>query len=160
MLAGIVLDTKHFAQRTGGRTFEAAAFLRRSGADTEDVQKLFQSDLQAMVARYGIIRQAELYRGNMAIAAVDEEGVDRVTAAMAADELMTLKGVQASFVVYRVGEAVQISARSMGEVNVQMILEPLGGGGNSTVAGCRVDNGTVSVIQERLMNSIDAYFGK
>ncbi|MBR0281919.1 MAG: DHH family phosphoesterase, partial [Oscillibacter sp.] len=160
LLAGIVLDTKHFAQRTGGRTFEAAAFLRRSGADTEDVQKLFQSDLQAMIARYGIIRQAELYRGNMAIAAVDEDGVDRVTAAMAADELMTLKGVQASFVLFRVGDGVQISARSMGEVNVQMILEPLGGGGNSTVAGCRIANGTVPAIQERLVNSIDAYFGK
>ena len=160
LLAGIVLDTKHFAQRTGGRTFEAAAFLRRSGADTEDVQKLFQSDLQAMIARYGIIRQAELYRGNMAIAAVDEDGVDRVTAAMAADELMTLKGVQASFVLFRAGNGVQISARSMGEVNVQMVLEPLGGGGNSTVAGCRIENGTVPVIQERLMNSIDAYFGK
>ena len=160
LLAGIVLDTKHFAQRTGGRTFEAAAFLRRSGADTEDVQKLFQSNLQDMVARYGIIRQAELYRGNMAIAAVDEDGIDRVTAAMAADELLTLKGVQASFVLFRVGDGVQISARSMGEVNVQMVLEPLGGGGNSTVAGCRIENGTVPLIQERLMNSIDEYFGK
>ena len=160
LLAGIVLDTKHFAQRTGGRTFEAAAFLRRSGADTEDVQKLFQSDLQAMIARYGIIRQAELYRGNMAIAAVDEDGIDRVTAAMAADELLTLKGVQASFVLFRAGDGVQISARSMGEVNVQMVLEPLGGGGNSTVAGCRIANGTVPAIQERLVNSIDAYFGK
>ena len=158
LLAGIVLDTKHFAQRTGGRTFEAAAFLRRSGADTEDVQILFQSDLHAMVARYGIIRQAELYRGNIAIAAVDEDGIDRVTAAMAADELLTLKGVQASFVVYRVGDGVQLSARSMGEINVQMVLEPLGGGGNSTVAGCRIEHGTVPVTQERLMNSIDAYF--
>ena len=113
-----------------------------------------------MVARYGIIRQAELYRGNMAIAAVDEDGIDRVTAAMAADELLTLKGVQASFVMFRVGDGVQISARSMGEVNVQMVLEPLGGGGNSTVAGCRIENGTVPLIQERLMNSIDEYFGK
>ncbi|MBQ9493168.1 MAG: DHH family phosphoesterase [Oscillibacter sp.] len=160
LLAGIVLDTKHFAQRTGGRTFEAAAFLRRSGADTEDVQKLFQSDLQAMVARYGIIRQAELYRGNMAIAAVDEDGIDRVTASMAADELLTLKGVQASFVVYRFGDVVLISARSMGEVNVQMILEPLGGGGNSTVAGCRITGAAVDDTRQRLTESIDAYFGK
>ncbi|MBQ7682431.1 MAG: DHH family phosphoesterase, partial [Oscillibacter sp.] len=160
LLAGIVLDTKHFAQRTGGRTFEAAAFLRRSGADTEDVQKLFQSDLQAMVARYGIIRQAELYRGNMAIAAVNEDGIDRVTASMAADELLTLKGVQASFVVYRIGDTVLISARSMGEVNVQMVLEPLGGGGNSTVAGCRIASATVDDTRQRLTESIDAYFGK
>ena len=160
LLAGIVLDTKHFAQRTGGRTFEAAAFLRRSGADTEDVQKLFQSDLQAMVSRYGIIRQAELYRGNLAIAAVDEDGIDRVTASMAADELLTLKGVQASFVVYRIGADALISARSMGDVNVQMVLEPLGGGGNSTVAGCRVANATVPDVRQRLTASLDAYFGK
>ncbi|MBR4544582.1 MAG: DHH family phosphoesterase [Oscillibacter sp.] len=160
LLAGIVLDTKHFAQRTGGRTFEAAAFLRRSGADTEDVQKLFQSDLQTMVARYGIIRQAELYRGDIAIAAVDEDGIDRVTASMAADELLTLKGVQASFVVYRIGDAVMLSARSMGDVNVQMVLEPLGGGGNSTVAGCRIPNATVDDTRKRLTDSIDAYFKK
>lgn len=84
LLAGIVLDTKHFTQRTGGRTFEAAAFLRRSGADTAEVQRLFQGDLKDMVTKYDIIRRAEMYRSNIAVSVVEEPGVDRVAAAQAA----------------------------------------------------------------------------
>ena len=114
---------------TGGRTFEAAAFLRRAGADTASVQRLFQSDLQDMVTRYDIIRRADLYRENIALSVIPEDGVDRVAAAQAADELLTLKGVQASFVLYRSGEDVLMSARSLGDINVQVILEALGGGG-------------------------------
>jgi c-di-AMP phosphodiesterase-like protein len=159
-LAGIVLDTKHFTLRTGGRTFEAAAFLRRAGADTTDVQRLFQSDLSEMVSRYDIIRRAELYREDIAVAAIDQEGVDRVTAAQAADELLSLKGVKASFVVFPSGENVQMSARSLGEVNVQVILEALGGGGNSTTAGGRVENTDVETVKSRLLEAIDAYFEK
>ena len=158
MLAGIVLDTKHFTMRTGGRTFEAAAFLRRAGADTTDVQRLFQNDLEDMVSRYGIIRQAEMVRSDVAVAAVSEDGVDRVTASQAADELLTLKGVKASFVLYRSGDAVAMSARSMGDVNVQVILEALGGGGNATQAGGRVENDTVASVRERLLQAIEAYF--
>ena len=158
MLAGIVLDTKHFTMRTGGRTFEAAAFLRRAGADTTDVQRLFQNDLEDMVSRYGIIRQAEMVRPDIAVAAVSEDGVDRVTASQAADELLTLKGVKASFVLYRSGDAVAMSARSMGDVNVQVILEALGGGGNATQAGGRVENNTVASVRERLLLAIEAYF--
>ena len=97
LLAGIVLDTKNFTNRTGGRTFEAAAYLRRAGADTADVQRMFQSDLQSMISRYDIIRRAELYHGDIAIAALDQE-CDRVIAAKAADEMLTLQGVRASFV--------------------------------------------------------------
>jgi len=160
LLAGIVLDTKHFTLRTGGRTFEAAAFLRRAGADTTDVQRLFQSDLSEMVSRYDIIRRAELYREDIAVAAIDQEGVDRVTAAQAADELLSLKGVKASFVVFRSGENVQMSARSLGEVNVQVILEALGGGGNSTTAGGRVENTDVETVKSRLLEAVDAYFEK
>ena len=160
LLAGIVLDTKHFTLRTGGRTFEAAAFLRRAGADTADVQRLFQNDLSDMVSRYDIIRRAELYREDIALAVVPQDGVDRVTAAQAADELLTLKGVKASFVVYRSGESVQMSARSLGEVNVQVILEALGGGGNSTTAGGRVENSDVLDVREQLTEAIDAYFEK
>ena len=160
LLAGIVLDTKHFTLRTGGRTFEAAAFLRRAGADTTDVQRLFQSDLSEMVSRYDIIRRAELYREDIAVAAIDQEGVDRVTAAQAADELLSLKGVKASFVVFPSGENVQMSARSLGEVNVQVILEALGGGGNSTTAGGRVENTDVETVKTRLLEAIDAYFEK
>ena len=160
LLAGIVLDTKHFTLRTGGRTFEAAAFLRRAGADTTDVQRLFQSDLQEMVSRYDIIRRAELYREDIAVAAIDQEGVDRVTAAQAADELLGLKGVKASFVLFPNGEDVQMSARSLGEINVQVILEALGGGGNSTTAGGRVSGTDVETVKTRLLEAIDAYFEK
>ncbi|MBD5147314.1 MAG: DHH family phosphoesterase [Oscillibacter sp.] len=158
LLAGIVLDTKRFSLRTGGRTFEAAAFLRRAGADPAEVQRLFQGDLSGMVSKYDIIRQAELYRDEIAIAAVGQEGVDRVAAAQAADELLGLKGVKASFVLYRNQNDVLMSARSLGDINVQVVLEPLGGGGNSTAAGGRVENGDLLEIRRRLVQSIDDYF--
>ena len=158
LLAGIVLDTKHFTLRTGGRTFEAAAFLRRAGADTTDVQRLFQNDLHDMVSRYDIIRRAEMFREDIAISTVPEDGVDRVTAAQAADELLMLKGVKASFVLYRAGTAVMMSARSLGEVNVQVILETLGGGGNSTTAGGRVENSDPETVKEQLLAAIERYF--
>ncbi len=156
LLAGIVLDTKNFTNRTGGRTFEAAAYLRRAGADTQEVQRIFQSDLQSMITRYDILRRAELYRDDIAIAALDEE-YDRVTAAKAADELLTLKGVQASFVLYKKGDGVYISARSLGEVNVQVIVESLGGGGNSTTAGGELPNRRVSDVKDQLLAAIDDY---
>ena len=98
LLAGIVLDTKNFTNRTGGRTFEAAAYLRRAGADTADVQRMFQSDLQSMISRYDIIRRAELYHGDIAIAALDQE-CDRVIAAKAADAIRTVQGARASMVL-------------------------------------------------------------
>ena len=156
LLAGIVLDTKNFTNRTGGRTFEAAAYLRRTGADTADVQRMFQSDLESTVARYGIIRRAQLYRDDIAIAALDEE-CDRVTAAKAADELLTLKGVHASFVLYKKDTGAYISARSLGEINVQVVVEELGGGGNSTTAGGVLPDCTVEEMEAKLKASIDEY---
>ena len=157
LLAGMVLDTKNFTRRTGGRTFEAAAYLRRAGADTADVQRLFQGDLNDMVERYNIIRHAEMVRDDIAVAAVEEE-VDRVTAAKATDELLTLQGVRASFVLFRHGTGVNLSARSLGEINVQVIMEKLGGGGNSTTAGAQVPDGTVDAVREQLLAAIDEYF--
>ena len=159
LLAGIVLDTKNFTNRTGGRTFEAAAYLRRAGADTQDVQRMFQSDLESMIDRYAIIRQAVLYREDLAIAAIDEE-CERVTAAKAADELLTLSGVQASFVFYPKDGGVYISARSLGEVNVQVIVETLGGGGNSTSAGGQLPGVTVEQVRQMLQEAIDKYYEK
>ncbi|MBP3485988.1 MAG: DHH family phosphoesterase, partial [Oscillospiraceae bacterium] len=156
LLAGIVLDTKNFTNRTGGRTFEAAAYLRRGGADTADVQRMFQSDLQEMISRYDIIRQAEIYREDLAIAALAEES-DRVTAAKASDELLTIQGVRASFVLYPKGDGVYISARSLGDVNVQVIVEELGGGGNSTTAGGQLAYCDVQQAKERLLQAIDNY---
>ena len=157
LLAGLVLDTKNFTNRTGGRTFEAAAFLRRRGADTQEVQRIFQSDLQSMISRYDIIRQAQLYHENIAVVALEEE-CDRVTAAKAADELLTLKGVQASFVLYKKDDGAYISARSLGDVNVQVIVEALGGGGNSTTAGGQLPDTTVGEVKEKLLEKIDQYF--
>ena len=157
LLAGIVLDTKNFTMRTGGRTFEAAAFLRRAGADTAEVSRLFQSDLKSMVERYDIIRRAGMVHGNIAVAAVDSD-CPRVVAAKAADDLLTLQGVQASIVIYRSGENVGLSARSLGDINVQVLMEKLGGGGNSTTAGGTIPGAEVSVIKNRLLAAIDDYF--
>ena len=148
VLAGIVLDTKSFTIRTGERTFDAAAYLRRAGADTSDVQRLFQSDLAGMVERYDITRHAERGHGDIAVAAVEKE-IDRVTAAKAADELLTLSGIHASVVLYKHGTGVNLSARSLGEINVQFIMEKLGGGGNSTTAGGQVNDATVDEVRER-----------
>ena len=157
LLAGIMLDTKNFMMRTGGRTFEAAAFLRRTGADTAEVRRYFQSDLPSMIQRYDIIRGAKMYHGDLAVAAVEKE-VPRVTAAKASDDLLTLQGVQASFVIYKAGEGVSMSARSLGEINVQLILESLGGGGNSTTAGGYVPNTTVAQVHARLLEAINKYY--
>lgn len=156
LLAGIVLDTKNFTMRTGGRTFEAAALLRRVGVDTADVQRLFQGTLSDMIERYDIIRHAELYHNDIAIAAVEQD-IDRVTAAKAADELLTLRGVRASFVLFKHDTGVNLSARSLGEINVQLIMEKLGGGGNSTTAGGQIPDGTVDAVREQLIAAIDQY---
>ena len=159
ILAGIVLDTKNFTMRTGTRTFEAAAFLRRSGADTGDVKKLFQNDLSGVIARYDIIRTARMYHNDIAVAAVDHT-VGRVTAAQAADELLNISGIDASFVLFpdADGERVVISARSMGDTNVQVVLEKLGGGGNAATAGAQVPSGSVEEVLQRLLRAIDQYF--
>ena len=160
LLAGMVLDTKHFTMRTGGRTFEAAAYLRRAGADTANVQRLFQNDLTEIVTRYDIMRRAEIVHDNIAVAAIAQDGVDRVAAAQAADELLTLKGVKASFVLTQSGEGVQMSARSLGDINVQVILEMLGGGGNSTTAGGRMEGCDAETAREKLLDAIDRYLEK
>ena len=157
LMAGIMLDTKNFILHTGGRTFEAAAFLRRAGAETSEVRRYFQSDLPSMIQRYDIIRTAQVVHGNMAVA-VAENDVSRITAAKAADDLLTLQGIQASIVLYRQGEGVSMSARSLGEINMQIIVEPLGGGGNATAAGGYVPNCGLEYVRQRLMKSIENYY--
>ena len=157
LLAGIVLDTKNFGVRTSSRTFEAAAFLRRLGADTVEVKKLFQNDLPSTVARYKIIQSARLYRQKIAIAALDYTAT-RTIAAQAADELLNISGIEASFVLYPQDTQTIISARSIGEANVQVILEPLGGGGNAATAGAQVKNKSVSATLDELLKSIDQFF--
>ena len=157
LLAGIVLDTKHFTMRTGGRTFDAAAFLRRAGADPGEVRQYFQNDLQGTIARYDIIQNAKLYRNNIAIAQVDHT-VGRVTAAQAADELLNIAGIDTSFVLFPSDGKVMISARSTGDVNVQVILEKLGGGGNAATAGAQVPSESVSDVTRSLVQAIEQYF--
>ena len=159
LLAGIVLDTKNFTMRTGTRTFEAAAFLRRSGADTGDVKKLFQSDLEGVISRYDIIRHARMYHGSIAVTAVDHP-VGRVTAAQAADELLNIIGIDASFVLSpdADGQRTIISARSIGDTNVQVVLEKLGGGGNAAASGAQVPDPDVQAVLQQLLRAIDQYF--
>ena len=152
-----MLDTKNFSVRTSSRTFEAAAFLRRIGADTVAVKKLFQNDLSATVARYRIIQNARLYRGSIAIAALDYT-VTRTLAAQAADELLNISGIDTSFVLYPQDGVTYISARSLGDANVQVILEPLGGGGNAATAGAQVKNHTVQQTLDELLQSINKFY--
>ena len=159
LLAGIVLDTKNFTMRTGGRTFEAAAFLRRSGADTAEVKKLYQNDLADTVAKYALIQNAQLYRDHIALA-VSRQPVGRIIAAQAADELLNIMGIDTSFVIAPEGDKVNLSARSMGDTNVQVILEKLGGGGNAAAAGGQVSGKSVDEVAQELKEAIDQYFEK
>lgn len=157
LLAGIVMDTKHFSVRTSGRTFEAAAFLRRLGADTLDVKKLMQNDFASTVARYQIIQKARIYRNEIAIAVLDAE-VNRVIAAQAADELVNISNISSSFVLYPTKDKVLISARSIGDANVQVILERLGGGGNPATAGAQIPHTDMTTVVEQLIASIDRFY--
>ena len=157
LMAGIFLDTKSFNIRTGERTFEAAAFLRQLGADTVEVKKLLQNDFQDTVEKYRIIQSARLYRQEIAIAKLDS-GTTRVLASQAADELLNITGISASFVLYPDGERVMVSARSIGETNVQVVLEPLGGGGNTATAGAQITGKNVDEVLDMLVESIDKFF--
>ena len=157
LLAGIFLDTKSFNVRTGERTFEAAAVLRRMGADTTEVKKLLQNDFQETMAKYQIIKSARLYRKEIAVAALNT-GTTRVLAAQAADEMLNICGITASFVLYPDNDRIIVSARSMGDVNVQMILEPLGGGGNTATAGAQISGKTIKEVLDDLVVSIDRFY--
>ena len=157
LLAGICLDTKFFNVRTGERTFEAAAALRGMGADTTEVKLLLQNDFQDTMTKYEIIKSARLYREELAIAALNN-ATSRVLAAQAADELLNIAGITASFVMYPDGDQVIISARSIGSANVQMILEPLGGGGNTATAGAQMKNIDVKDALDKLVASIDKFY--
>ena len=157
LLSGIVLDTKNFGVRTSSRPFEAAAFLRRIGADPVMVKKLFQNDLPSTLERYRAVQAAKLYRDNLAIAALDYT-INRTIAAQAADELLNISGIDTSFVLYPQGDQTIVSARSIGEANVQVILEPLGGGGNASTAGAQIKNKSVKDTLDALLRSINNYF--
>ena len=157
LLAGICMDTKFFNVRTGERTFEAAAALRRMGADTTEVKLLMQNDFNDTVAKYQIVKSARLYREELAIAALDYE-TNRILAAQAADDMLNISGITASFVLFPDKGQTIISARSIGKVNVQVVLEALGGGGNAMVAGAQMKDTEVKQALSRLIESIDKFY--
>jgi c-di-AMP phosphodiesterase-like protein len=159
LLTGIVLDTKTFAIHTGSRTFDAAAFLRRLGADTVDVKMLMQSDFSTAMARYEIIRGANIYRDGVAVAS-SASAASRVIIAQSADELLNIAGVSASFVLAPNDGGIFISGRSIGHVNVQLILEKLGGGGNQSIAGGRMDGVGADGALAALHAAIDGYLAE
>ena len=158
LLSGIVLDTKNFTIRTGERTFDAGAYLRRAGADTAEVKKLLQSDLEDTLAKYRILQGAQLYRG-VAIA-VPTEVTGRIIAAKAADELLNISGVEASVVIAPApGGGCIASARSIGDMNMQIIMEKLGGGGNRSAAAAQLRDVDAPAAREMVLKAIDEYLG-
>ena len=156
MLAGIIVDTKSFTLRTGARTFEAASYLRTNGADTVLVQRLLKEDIETYIERSKIINTVEFFREGIAIAHGEEiNPYSQVLIAQTADILLTMKGVSASFVVARkINGDVGISSRSLGEINVQLIMEKLGGGGHLTNAACQIQNGMIDTAIEQLKIAI------
>ena len=161
LYGGIMVDTKNFTFKTGVRTFEAAAYLRKCGVDIIKVKKWFQSDLNSYNEIANIVKNAEMYDNSIAIAMYDKEDKDaNLICAKAADELLTISDITASFVLGNVGDKVCISGRSIGDVNVQLILEKLGGGGHITLAGAQVEGMTLEEVKQELINRINEYFSE
>ena len=161
LYAGIMMDTKSFTFKTGVRTFEAAAYLRRCGVDIIKVKKWFQSDLGTYNKISNIIAKAELVYNSIAISLYEEEDPDaNVVCAKAADELLTISNITASFVLGKMGDKICISGRSIGDINVQVILEKLGGGGHITLAGAQLEGVDIHEAKEELINRINEYFSE
>lgn len=161
LYAGIMMDTKNFTFKTGVRTFEAAAYLRRCGVNIIKVKKWFQSDLATFNKISGIVKKAEIVNDTIAIAIYDKKEKDSsVICAKAADELLTISDITASFVLGRIGNKICISGRSIGDINVQIILEKLGGGGHITLAGAQVEGMTMEETKQELINRINEYFSE
>lgn len=160
LLAGIAIDTKNFTFKTGVRTFEAASILRRAGADTTSVKQLFEDDFNTVISRAETVKKAEIIYDTIAISTVENDSDDsQLIAAQAADELLGIKGITASFVLgVKNDTMIFISGRSMGDINVQVILEMLGGGGHMTVAGAQIEDTSLEEVRERLEKAIEEYF--
>lgn len=158
LYAGMVMDTNNFQSKTGVRTFEAAAFLRRCGTDVTRVRKLFREDAREYKAKADAVSQAEIYREEYAISVCAGDGIESPTivGAQAANELLNIKGVKASFVLTDYQGKIYISARSIDEVNVQIIMEHMGGGGHMTIAGAQLEGKTTQETEEILKHTIDA----
>ena len=161
LYAGIMMDTKNFTFKTGVRTFEAAAFLRKCGVDIIKVKKWFQSDLETYNKISEIVANSEIIDDNIAISIYNRDDQDtNIICAKAADELLTISNITASFVIGKMGEKIYISGRSIGDINVQLILEKLGGGGHITVAGAQLDGMTEEEVKQELIIRINEYFSE
>ncbi len=159
LFAGIALDTKNFTVKTGIRTFEAAAFLRRNGADSLRVRQLFKNDIKEYRAKAQIVSKAEIIDQQMALSHWDgrETSNALALAAAAADELLDIRGVEASFVLTEMPDVINVSARSLGDINVQVIMESIGGGGHLTIAGAQLGETTMEEALERLNQAIQDF---
>ncbi len=159
ILAGIIVDTKNFAFKTGIKTFESAAFLKKRGADTIRVKKLFKNSLDCYNARANVIKHMKIYRDNMAIAVLEEKTENPLlVVAQACDELLNIDNINASFVLCKLEDYISISARSFGEINVQIIMEKLGGGGHQSISATQIRDVSIEEAELMLKNAIDEYF--
>ena len=153
------MDTKSFTFKTGVRTFEAAAYLRRCGVDIIKVKKWFQSDLETYNKISQIVANAEIVNDTIGISMYEKEEPDTgIICAKAADELLTISDITASFVIGNLGNKICISGRSIGDINVQVILEKLGGGGHITLAGAQVEGMSIEEVKQELIIRINEYF--
>ena len=159
LYAGIMMDTKNFTFKTGVRTFEAAAYLRKCGIDIIKVKKWFQSDLQTYNKITEIIKTTEVINDTIGIAIYDKEDKEaNIICAKSADELLTIGNITASFVLGNDGEKITVSGRSIGDINVQLILEKMGGGGHITLAGAQIEGMTIEEVKQELIQRINEYF--
>ena len=157
LLSGIMLDTKNFVLHTGVRTFESSAFLRRRGADPVVVKKLFSGSMEGYRQKSEIIAAAQMYKDCAIAVCREESAYTRLAASQAADEMLNIDGVHASFTLFRNGEEIDVSARSYGDINVQLIMEALGGGGHQTMAAAQLKADSFDAAVNRLVEAIDAY---
>ena len=157
LYSGIMIDTNNFMSKTGVRTFEAAAFLRRNGADVTRVRKMFREDATEYKAKAEVVRIAELYKNEYAISVCPANGLasPTVVAAQAANELLNMTGIRASFVLTDYQNKIYISARSIDEVNVQIIMERMGGGGHMNIAGAQLENSNFDDAIQLLKETIE-----
>ena len=162
LYGGIMVDTKDFTFKTGVRTFEAAAFLRKFGVDIIRVKKWFQADLESYNLISQIVRDAEIKNNSIAISVYNnfEDENANIICAKAADELLTIADINASFVLGKIGNTVFISGRSIGDINVQIILEKLGGGGHITLAGAQLEDVSIEDAKQELLTRIEEYFAE
>ena len=161
IFSGIIIDTKNFTFKTGVRTFEAAAYLKKTGLDITEIKHMFQNDFETYMAKVNIVKEAEIIDNQIALSVcTNTQEKMSVIAAQAADELLSITGVLASFVLCEIDSVIMISGRSLGDINVQLILEKLGGGGHLTFAGAQLAGVSIQEAKERLLSAIDEYFKK